>query len=93
MSGLFSERISVEQVEESNELAPKFDVNVMQGPFRVDVPAGLQFKGSLDDLIGIICLRMKLLMLSNISCELYRIWCWPPYVRNVRTCLALAPYR
>ena len=27
MSGPFSERISVEQVEESNELAPKFDVN------------------------------------------------------------------
>ena len=26
-SGPFSERISVEQVEESNELAPKFDVN------------------------------------------------------------------
>lgn len=27
MSGPFSERISVEQVEESSELAPKFDVN------------------------------------------------------------------
>ncbi len=27
MSGPFSERISVQQVEESNELAPKFDVN------------------------------------------------------------------
>ena len=24
----------------------------MQGPFRVAVPAGLRFKGSLDDLIG-----------------------------------------
>ena len=58
MTNKFNERISIEQVEESNELAPKFDINGLIPVVTTDYDSGeMLMQGYMNDEALILTIK------------------------------------